>query len=572
MWSRPSYPTRRVAVCALIAVATAACSGGSGPDGETSPGSTSPPTTTAGETAPATAPQQDPAHPLPVSATATITGAEEMVFDWSENPCGPEMRPDLPTAVYRDADGMINLVLSSDVNHRLTGPDFDSLTPDCEPVRRSAEDPDPGHYRFREWIGALYTDDGATIHAVVHNEYHGDDASLADSQRDFSLTGDPGDWSYLARSSAGDRTLEPVDGEWRVAGTLCGLARWGTHPDVDCEPVRRWTAPADGTYTVRMVIADLGVGGGDGVDVGVARGDEELWSLTLAEGAADRAVHEIEITTQQGDQIDFSVSARGDASFDATAFEIEINEGQRPCTLDDRNSCQMMALTSAVSIDGGASFTSPDPNEHLIAAVPQAYQPDGGQVGLWQPSNIVQHPDDGSYYMFAQLDVHEGARNITGLCLLRTDDLATPSSWRAWDGEGFDHEFVDPYAAGVVAGEPCPSVVDSPGWSLTYNTHLEQFVLLTETGRLDPAGVYFRTSGDLIHWGPPQLLIEWRVGFATGFATPFEAYPSLVDPDSGELSFTTVGQTAWLYHSRINGYDPLDFDLVRVPVRFDLDD
>lgn len=555
-----------------MAVATAACSSGLGSDDGTSPATTTPPSTTIGESVPATVPEPEPEYPLPVAATATITGAEEMVFDWSENPCGPEIRPDLPTATYRDADGTINLVLSSDVNHRLTGPDFDSLTPDCDPVRYSAEDPDPGRYRFREWIGALYTDDGTTIHAVVHNEYHGDDAALADSQRDFSLTGDPGDWSYLASGSAGTRVLEPVDGEWRVDGTLCGVARWGAHPDVGCDPVRRWTVPEDGTYTVRMVVADLGVGGGDGVDLRVARGDEELWSATLADGAADRAVHELEITMRQGDQIDFSVSARGDASFDATAFEIEINDGPRPCTLDDRNSCQMMALTSAVSIDGGASFTSPGPNEHLIAAVPQTYEPDVGQVGIWQPSNIVRHPDDGYFYMFAQLDVHEGARNITGLCLLRTDDLSTPSSWRAWDGEDFDHEFVDPYAADPVEREPCPSVVDSPGWSLTYNTHLEQFVLLTETGRLDPAGVYFRTSGDLIHWGPPTLLIEWRVGFATGFATPFEAYPSLVDPDSEELSFTTVGRTAYLYHSRINGYDPLDFDLVRVPVRFDLDD
>jgi hypothetical protein len=50
---------------------------------------------------------------------------------------------------------------------------------------------------------------------------------------------------------------------------------------------------------------------------------------------------------------------------------------------------------------------------------------------------------------------------------------------------------------------------------------------------------------------------------------PFEAYPSILDPDSELMSFDTVGQTAYLYFSRINGYDPLDFDLLRIPIRFE---
>lgn len=548
----------------VAAAVSTACS--SSPDAASTPDPTPAPSSTSATTTTA------PEIPEPAAATATITGAEEMVFDWSENPCGPDLRPDLPTAVYRDADGQINLVLSSDVNHRLVGPNFDELSPECEPVRQSAEDPDPGRYRFREWIGALYTDDGTTIHAVIHNEFHGDDASLASSVRDFSLTDDTGDWQYLARGTSGALDLGLSEEEWRVAGTLCGVARWGVHPDVGCDPVRRWTVPRAGTYSLRIVVADLGVGGGDGVDIEVVHGDATRLEATIEEGATERVPYEFEITAEAGDQVDFRVGARDDASFDATAFEIEINQGPRPCTVGERNSCQMMALTSAVSVDGGASYTSPEPNEHLIAAVPLVYEPDGGQVGIWQPSNIVQHPDDGYYYMFAQRDVHDGTRDLVGLCLLRTDDLSMPGSWRAWDGDGFDYEFVDPYEAGVDGGEPCRSVLDAPGWSLTYSTYLEQFVLLTETPREDPSGVYFRTSRDLIDWSRPRLLIDWRIGFATDFATPFEAYPSLVDPASEHPSFTTIGQTAFLYHSRINSYDPLDFDLVRVPVRFDIED
>jgi len=39
----------------------------------------------------------------------------------------------------------------------------------------SHRDPDPAQFNDSEWIGATYTEDGATIYAIVHNEYHGYD-------------------------------------------------------------------------------------------------------------------------------------------------------------------------------------------------------------------------------------------------------------------------------------------------------------------------------------------------------------------------------------------------------------
>lgn len=116
------------------------------------------------------------------------------------------------------------------------------------------------------------------------------------------------------------------------------------------------------------------------------------------------------------------------------------------------------------------------------------YEPDSGSVRLWQPSNIVQHLDDNFFYMLAQVDIHQGERNVVGRCLLRTDDLSDPSSWRAWDGSGFEYGFVDPCTPGAEPGEPCTSVANAPAWSLTYNTYLEQFVMLTETPRQLPTG------------------------------------------------------------------------------------
>jgi hypothetical protein len=56
----------------------------------------------------------------------------------------------------------------------------------------------------------------------------------------------------------------------------------------------------------------------------------------------------------------------------------------------------------------------------------------------------------------------------------------------------------------------------------------------------------------------------------TSWQTPYFAYPSLVDPDSPSRNFDITGQTPYLYFTRVNALSPqLDFDLLRVQVRFD---
>jgi len=500
---------------------------------------------------------------------AIVTGPEESVYTWKTDRCEQGRPvPDLPAKAFRTSDGAVNVVLSGPMNYRLVGPDFDSLELQCEPIRVSAENVDPSQYQFREWIASLYTEDGETVYAVVHNEFHGDDASFAMSERDFSGE-QGGEWRYLGVVEGREREMEFAEGEWRIPGSLCGIASWGTHPDVRCDTLRRWTAPLDGDVTVTVIASDRGVGGGDGVDIGVRLNGLDIWQAPIEEGDSSPTTIDIPTTVTTGDELDFWVASRGDASFDATGFEIEINYGERPCTTE-RRTCFMTALTYAVSTDGGASFASPEPPGNLLATIPIQYAPDIGAVGLWQPSNIVKHPSDGYYYMLTQLDIHIGSRNEQGECLSRTDDLSDPTSWRAWDGTDFDMKFVDPYTD--TATDPqdatCTSVVTAPAWSLTYNTYLERFVAVSEIPSLDPPGVYFRTSEDLIRWSSPKFIVESTIGFANEFTTPFEAYPSVIDPQSPSMSFDTVGETAYLYYTRVNTYNPLDFDLVRIPITF----
>ena len=107
----------------------------------------------------------------------TIIGSEETVFDHSVDACETINIPDAPARVFRDADNNVQLLVGHYETYRMIGPDFDNLTLDCAngSVLVSDHDPDPGNYNDSEWIGSTYTEDGATIYAIIHNEYHGVD-------------------------------------------------------------------------------------------------------------------------------------------------------------------------------------------------------------------------------------------------------------------------------------------------------------------------------------------------------------------------------------------------------------
>lgn len=561
---------RRVLLLILFVLGVAACSGGESAPGSTTPASSSTTAAAISSTTTTTTAATTTTVAGPLDVEVTVLGPEEVVFDWSEDACGPDTHPDLPTLVYRGADGGLNLILSSPSIHRMVGPDFDSLVVDCDPIRLSAEDPDPAAFRFREWMGSLWTEDGETVHAVIHNEYHGDEGSLAASWRDFSDSQGTDGWTYLREDSSGHTEMGWSGEDWRSGASNCLVAWWGAHPDAGCRAVRRWTAQEGGEHSFFVTAADAGIGGGDGVEIGLGHNGADIWTRVIEEGDEVGVAVNLDLVLAEGDTIDFWVDARDDASFDATNFRIEINRGERPCTVGHRSQCLMTALTYSYSTDGGDTFATPVPRDHLIAAVPQPYEPDHGAVGYWQPSNIVQHPSDGHWYMLIQIDIHQESRDVTGMCLLRTPDLSDPAAWRAWDGDGFGHQFVDPYGEGA-AGEPiCTAVVDAPAWSLTWNSHLERFVLLSEIPRLSRPGIYLRTSADLVEWSAPTLVMESEIGFANGFQTPFEAYPSLIDHESPSRSFDVTGQEGYVYFTRINGYDPLDFDLFRIPIRLEI--
>jgi hypothetical protein len=115
----------------------------------------------------------------PPELTISLLGAPETVFAWRRDRCETIDTPDTPARAFRDAQGVVHLVSSHEVVREMTGPTLDEVRPHCAVVFRSALDRRYSSHRNHEWLAGFYTEDGRTVHALVHNEFHGsDDAAL----------------------------------------------------------------------------------------------------------------------------------------------------------------------------------------------------------------------------------------------------------------------------------------------------------------------------------------------------------------------------------------------------------
>ncbi len=254
------------------------------------------------------------------------------------------------------------------------------------------------------------------------------------------------------------------------------------------------------------------------------------------------------------------------------------------CLSGDPLKCWYNGITLAVSRDGGRTFSDArPPPQHLVASVPYRYVPNAGAYGIFEPSNIVRGRDDDYFYAVVRVGAH--GQQPLGACLMRTERLDDPRSWRAWGGSEFDVEFADPYQGipGSVSDhvcEPLPmSQIGTMHESLTYNTYLGKYLLVglagdTIPGRRGPVwGIYYSVSDDLIDWSRRKLIheVETTWTYECGDSNPI-LYPSVIDEDSSSRNFETTGQRPYLYFTRFhyrNCAQTLNRDLVRVRLAFE---
>jgi hypothetical protein len=357
---------------------------------------------------------------LKPALTLAVSGGMVTVYAKSRDSCDPMDIPDAPARAIRTASGTVQLYAPHFHNRRLVGPDLLDLSSDCRVVYQGRERDDPAMFDDRAWITSLYTPDGDTIFAAVHNEFQG-----------------------------------------HRRPALCPSGKY-----IDC------------------------------------------WYNTI---------------------------------------------------------------TAAVSHDGGTHFSRIDPGFGLIATLPYRYdEVVGHHVGYFNPSNMVLK--DGALFMM--VFATEARAQKPGNCLLRTDDITDPTSWRAWDGKRFTATFIDPYmtSASKDAHVCAPVGAGQLRWpvtSLVRHAATGLYIALMMKGSRD-GGVFYATSPDLIDWSPAMKLMDGlgEGAYRCGDAPPL-AYPSLIDERSKDRNFMTVGQSAQLFLTRFNIAGcgtSMDRDLTRIRI------
>lgn len=137
-------------------------------------------------------------------------------------------------------------------------------------------------------------------------------------------------WNYYAKTSSGYEamTWNASEEAWKYGSTYCNANGQSMHPDSDCDAVRSWSAPADGTIEITNVIKKLDITGGDGVRLKILKNDTQIWPQTgwntLEYNDATGYTERVATTVQAGDQIYFIVNQNEIASYDTTFWEADI--------------------------------------------------------------------------------------------------------------------------------------------------------------------------------------------------------------------------------------------------------
>jgi len=133
-------------------------------------------------------------------------------------------------------------------------------------------------------------------------------------------------WSYL--DGAGTALTFDVANQFWTASDP-GLFIWNTglHPGIGIDVIRRFTAPADGSLTLRGSFADADGGGGDGivVEIRARTGNVSgvVFRAVIVNGGAAEAF-EVPLDVRRGDFIDVVVQRGADNAYDSTALSASV--------------------------------------------------------------------------------------------------------------------------------------------------------------------------------------------------------------------------------------------------------
>jgi hypothetical protein len=276
----------------------------------------------------------------------------------------------------------------------------------------------------------------------------------------------------------------------------------------------------------------------------------------------------------------------------------------------DDPSCMYVSLTAMrMDLGGGESqfcrwngdacLDSQNTNgEHLIATPPYTVDSPPYRGGYWNPSNIVRTSlIDGQphyYALFMRVDPFGEETFTSSTCVMRTANLADPSSWKMYGpaaNPSFGVSPFDPFRDELPSAPPPPAAPPSAldydchgnealkgmSGTLFYSEGLGRFVLVDSRQFGDTTGFFFSVSTNLLEWSAPRLLVQWKSAVTDPDympEVPVWGYPSVIDHESPSDNFDVVstGGSPHLYFIRMRttatGELTPSRDLLRVPVRF----
>jgi hypothetical protein len=228
------------------------------------------------------------------------------------------------------------------------------------------------------------------------------------------------------------------------------------------------------------------------------------------------------------------------------------NDENRTLCPSRSSNCNEVSLTAAISRDGGYHFARYPGAEGLVAAAPYPYQMRGHAFGVGGGSpNIIKR---GNFFYLLATVIDAVDRHYNGVCVMRTTNLAEPSSWRGWDGHDFTVEFINRTHSALdnPSAHKCIPLNDGHPFfsvgSVTWSPKRQAYIMVARVQSWDsakyhkPAGLYLFESSNLIDWSGPVLLLTDEAA-----GGPPQDYPALIDPTSSDQNFSTIGDAPILF-------------------------
>jgi hypothetical protein len=115
---------------------------------------------------------------------AALAGSPKAMFTPAQA-CDGDDVPDVNARAFRDATGQTTVFALHELNRALRGPDLDHLKIDCSIPYQGHQNADPAAYDDHAWIASIWTENGRTVSALAHHEYHASEHPGRCVSRDF---------------------------------------------------------------------------------------------------------------------------------------------------------------------------------------------------------------------------------------------------------------------------------------------------------------------------------------------------------------------------------------------------